>query len=154
VQAAPPRLVLKPGRDKSLRHRHPWIFSGAIARVEGEPAAGDTVAVTAPDGAFLAWASYSPQSQIRARALSFDAAETIDEAFLHARLAQSIARRKRLLGDGDAMRLVHGESDGLPGLVADLFGSTVVVQLMSAGAERFRDFWGPALMELTGATSV
>ena len=154
MQAASPRLVLKPGRDKSLRHRHPWIFSGAIARVEGEPGAGDTVAVNAPDGAFLAWAAYSPQSQIRARAWSFDAADTIDEAFLRQRLAQSIARRKRLMGEGDAMRLVNGESDGLPGVVADLFGSTLVVQLMSAGAERWRDFWGPALMELTGATSV
>ena len=67
-----PRLVLKPGRDKSLRHRHPWIFSGAIERVEGEPATGDTVAVVAPDGAFLAWAAYSPQSQIRARVWSFE----------------------------------------------------------------------------------
>ena len=146
-------MVLKPGRDKSLRHRHPWIFSGAIARVEGEPASGDTVSVLAPDGAFLAWAAYSPQSQIRARAWSFEADDAIDEAFLRQRLAQSIARRKRLMGEGDAMRLVHGESDGLPGLVADLFGNTVVVQIMSAGAERWRAFWGPALLELTGASS-
>jgi len=154
VQAASARLVLKPGRDKSLRHRHPWIFSGAIARVEGEPASGDTVAVLAPDGAFLAWAAYSPQSQIRARVWSFEAEDAIDEAFLRQRLQQSIARRKRLMGEGDAMRLVHGESDGLPGLVADLFGNTVVVQIMSAGAERWRPFWGPALLELTGASSV
>jgi 23S rRNA (cytosine1962-C5)-methyltransferase len=154
VQSASPRLVLKPGRDKSLRHRHPWIFSGAIARVEGDPGMGDTVAVVAPDDAFLAWAAYSPQSQIRARAWSFDANDAIDEAFLRERLAQSIARRKRLMGEGDAMRLVHGESDGLPGLVADRFGDTLVVQLMSAGAERWRDFWASALAEITGASNV
>jgi 23S rRNA (cytosine1962-C5)-methyltransferase len=154
VQAASPRLVLKPGRDKSLRHRHPWIFSGAIARVEGDPGTGETVAVVAPDGAFLAWAAYSPQSQIRARAWSFEATDTIDEAFLRERLAQSIARRQRLMGEGDAMRLVHGESDGLPGVVADRFGDTVVLQLLSAGAERWRAFWAAALAELTGATSV
>jgi 23S rRNA (cytosine1962-C5)-methyltransferase len=153
VQAASPRLVLKAGRDKSLRHRHPWIFSGAIERVEGAPASGDTVAVLAPDGAFLAWAAYCGESQIRARAWSFDAADTIDEAFLEKRLAAAIARRERLL-EGDAMRLVHGESDGLPGLVADRYGDTVVVQVLSAGAERWRAFWGPALARLTGARCV
>ncbi|HUQ28113.1 MAG TPA: 23S rRNA (cytosine(1962)-C(5))-methyltransferase RlmI, partial [Usitatibacter sp.] len=152
MQAAAARLVLKPGRDKSLRHRHPWIFSGAIARAEGNPASGDTVAVVAPDGAFLAWAGYSAESQIRARVWSFDPADTIDEAFLRQKLAASIARRSRLMGEGDALRLVHGESDGLPGLVADRFGETIVVQILSAGAERWRGFWGPALIELTGAT--
>ena len=154
VQAASPRLVLKAGRDKSLRHRHPWIFSGAIERVEGSPASGDTVAVVAPDGAFLAWAAYCAESQIRARAWSFDAADTIDEGFLEKKLAASIARREGLLEKGDAMRLVHGESDGLPGLVADRYGDTVVVQILSAGAERWRGFWGPALARLTGARCV
>jgi 23S rRNA (cytosine1962-C5)-methyltransferase len=154
VQAAASRLVLKTGRDKSLRHRHPWIFSGAIERVEGNPASGDTMAVVAHDGAFLAWAAYCAESQIRARAWSFEAGDTIDEAFLRARLSASIARRKRLLGEADAMRLVHGESDGLPGLVADRFGDTVVVQVMSAGAERWRDFWGTTFVELTGARAV
>jgi 23S rRNA (cytosine1962-C5)-methyltransferase len=154
VQSAAARLVLKPGRDKSVRHRHPWIFSGAIARVEGEPARGDTVSVVAPDGAFLAWAAYSPDSQIRARVWSFEATDTVDEAFLKEKLAASIARRARLLGEGDAMRLVHGESDGLPGLVADRYGETIVVQILSAGAERWREFWGPALVELTGARCV
>ena len=154
VPAASPRLVLKPGREKSLRHRHPWIFSGAIARVEGDPASGDTIAVVASDGAFLAWAAFSAESQIRARVWSFDAHDTIDEAFLQARLAASIARRSRLLGEGDAMRLVHGESDGLPGLVADRFGQTVVVQLLSAGAERWRDFWPKAFAALDDTSCV
>ncbi|MBC8024046.1 MAG: class I SAM-dependent methyltransferase [Burkholderiales bacterium] len=154
MQPASHRLVLKPGRDKSLRHRHPWIFSGAIARVEGAPASGDTVAIVAADGAFLAWAGYSAESQIRARVWSFEASDTIDEAFLEAKLAASIARRSRLLGEGDALRLVHGESDGLPGLVVDRFGETIVVQILSAGAERWRALWGPALARLTGARCV
>ena len=134
-----PRIVLKPAREKSLRHRHPWVFSGAVERVEGEPAKGDTVVVTAKDGAFLARAAYCPDSQIRARVWSFDPAETIDEAFLRSRLQASIARRRILPAGSNAMRLVHAESDGLPGLVADLYGTTVVVQILSAGAERFRD---------------
>jgi 23S rRNA (cytosine1962-C5)-methyltransferase len=154
VKASSARLVLQPGRDKSLRHRHPWIFSGAIAHEEGKPTSGDTVAVVAHDGAFLACAAYSAESQIRARAWSFEAADTIDEAFLRSKLAASIARRHRLMGEGDAMRLVHGESDGLPGLIVDRYGETIVVQLLSAGAERWRALWPSALVQLTGATNV
>jgi 23S rRNA (cytosine1962-C5)-methyltransferase len=130
------------------------VFSGAVERVEGEPAKGDTVVVTAKDGAFLARAAYCPDSQIRARVWSFDPAESIDEAFLRRRLQASIARRVLLPPGSNAMRLVHAESDGLPGLVADRYDTTVVVQILSAGAERFRGFWGPALAELTGARSV
>jgi 23S rRNA (cytosine1962-C5)-methyltransferase len=148
------RIVLKPAREKSLRHRHPWVFSGAVERVEGEPAKGDTVMVAARDGAFLARAAYCPDSQIRARVWSFDPAETIDEDFLRRRLQASIARRRLLAAGSNAMRLVHAESDGIPGLVADRYDTTVVVQILSAGAERFRGFWGAALAELTGARSV
>ena len=148
-----PRIVLKPGREKSLRHRHPWIFSGAIERVEGEPPAGATVQVVAHDGAFLAWAAYSPASQIRARAWSFDPGETIDADFVRARLAQSIARRSLIRGS-DAMRLVHAESDGIPGLVADRYADTIVVQILSAGAEQWRDLWPEALAAATGAKAV
>jgi 23S rRNA (cytosine1962-C5)-methyltransferase len=153
VKTESSRLVLKPGRDKSLRHRHPWVFSGAVERVEGDPGMGEAVAVTGHDGAFLAWAGYCANSQIRARVWSFDAKDTIDEAFLRARLAASIERRRGLAGS-DAARIVHAESDGLPGLVVDRFGDTLVVQILSAGAERWRAFWGPALVELTGAKSV
>ena len=153
MQTAPTgRLVLKSGRDKSLRHRHPWVFSGAIERVEGTPASGDTVSVVAADGAFLAWAAYCAESQIRARAWSFDAGDVVDAAFLGKRLSAALARRA-WIGGSDAMRLVHGESDGLPGLVVDRFADTLVVQILSAGAERWREFWAPALAELTGATN-
>ena len=149
-----PRLVLKPGREKSLRHRHPWVFSGAIERVEGDPGSGATVSVVARDGAFLAKAAYCPDSQIRARVWSFEAKDEIDEAFLTRRLKESIDRRAALRHGSDAMRLVHGESDGLPGFIADRYADTIVVQILSAGAERWRDYWGPALIELTGAATV
>ena len=148
------RVVLKAGREKSLRHRHPWVFSGAIEKVEGRPASGDTVAVLAKDGAFLARAGWSNESQIRARVWSFDPADAIDAAFLRKRLAAAIARRESLRPGSDAVRLVHGESDGLPGLVVDRYGSVLVAQILSAGAERWRDAWGPMLAELTGAAAV
>jgi 23S rRNA (cytosine1962-C5)-methyltransferase len=149
-----PRLVVKPGREKSLRHRHPWVFSGAVERVEGDPAPGDTVQVVAHDGAFLARAAYSAQSQIRARAWSFDPAQAIDEAFLRGRLADSIARRSIVRDGSDGLRLVHGESDGLPGLIVDRYADTAVVQILSAGAERWRDLWVDALAGTSGITNV
>jgi 23S rRNA (cytosine1962-C5)-methyltransferase len=154
VNPETPRLILKPGREKSLRHRHPWVFSGAVERVEGEPASGSTVAVVARDGAFLARAAYCPESQIRARVWSFDAQDEIDAAFLEQKLQASIARRATPAEGSDAMRLVHAESDGLPGLIADRYADTIVVQILSAGAELWRPLWGPALTRLTGAKSV
>ena len=149
-----PKVVLKPGREKSLRHRHPWVFSGAVDRVEGEPAPGSTVVVAAHDGAFLARAAYNAQSQIRARVWSFDPKENVDEAFVRRRLADSIARRAIVRPGSDGQRLVHGESDGLPGLVADRYGDTAVVQILSAGAERWRELWGPALVAAAGVKAV
>src|SRR5687767_2944468 len=147
------RVVLKAGREKSLRHRHPWIFSGAIERVEAEPAIVETVAVTWHDGAFLARPAYCPASQIRARVWSFESAEAIDEAFLERRLGAAIARRAAMRGS-DGVRLVHAESDGLPGLVVDRYADAAVVQLLSAGAERWRELWGPAIVRATGVRTV
>jgi 23S rRNA (cytosine1962-C5)-methyltransferase len=115
---------------------------------------GDTVAVKAHDGAFLAHAAYCPQSQIRARAWSFEPTDRVDAAFLERRLAASIARRATLRPGSNAMRLVHGESDGLPGLVVDRYADVAVVQLLSAGAERWRETWGPAVAEAAGVRTV
>jgi 23S rRNA (cytosine1962-C5)-methyltransferase len=148
--AGAPALVLKPGREKSLLRRHPWVFSGAIGRVVGEPERGATVAVRAADGAFLAWAAYSPSSQIRARAWIWDEQASIDDAFLRARVAAAIARRAGLSATTDAMRLVHAEADGLPGVVCDRYAGVVVFQFASAGAERFRDTIVDAVLEATG----
>ena len=154
IPMTPAHIVLKPGREKSVRHRHPWIFSGAIEGVQGDPEMGETVEVRAHDGAFLAYAAYNAQSQIRARVWSFEEREPADEAFLRARLRSSIARRSVVAPGSDGMRLVHGESDGLPGLIVDRYGDTAVVQILSAGAERWRALWGPALTHLAGVKSV
>ena len=91
-----PALVLKPGREKSLSRHHPWVFSGAVARIEGGPASGDTVEIRAATGKTLAQAAYSPRSRIRARAWSFDPGETVDEAFLRARIARALGLRAQL----------------------------------------------------------
>jgi 23S rRNA (cytosine1962-C5)-methyltransferase len=148
------RVVLKPGREKSLRHRHPWVFSGAVERIEGDPGMGETVGVVAHDGAFLAQAAFCPDSQIRARVWSFDPGEAIDEAFFERRLRAAIDRRRTLPPGSSGMRLVHGESDGLAGLVADRYGDVVVVQVLSAGAERWRETIAALLARLTGARAV
>src|SRR5690606_33264022 len=132
-------VTLRPGREKSLRERHPWVYSGAIERVDGEPGAGDMVELRSHDGRFLAVGAWSPASQIRARAWSFASAR-IDDDFFVARVRAAVDARSGMLdAEHAACRLVHGESDGLPGVVADRYGDTVVVQLSSAGAERWRD---------------
>jgi len=148
--AGAPALVLKPGREKSLLRRHPWVFSGAIGRLAGKPEAGSTVAVRSADGAFLAWAAYSPISQIRARVWSWDEQALIDDAFLRARVAAAIARRARLAGATDAVRLVHAEADGLPGVVCDRYADVVVFQFASAGADHWREPIVDAVLEATG----
>jgi 23S rRNA (cytosine1962-C5)-methyltransferase len=151
-----PALLLKTGRDKSLRRRHPWIFSGAVAGVEGEPARGETVAVKDVGGKTIALAAYSPNSQIRARAWTFDSAEEVDARFLRRRLEKSLALRARLPAarHTNAMRLVHGESDGLPGLVVDRYADVLVAQFLAAGVERWREPILDALAELTGCEAV
>jgi len=145
------KLILKPGREKSLKRRHPWIFSGAIARIEGKPQLGDTVEVCSADGAFLAVAACSPESQIRARVWDWTKRD-IDSGFFAQRIARAAAARNGF--DVSGVRLVHGESDGLPGVVADRFGDTVVVQLLSAGAERWRGAIADALAALPGVQRV
>jgi len=148
-------LRLRPGREKSLRQRHPWIFSGAIASVEGTPGAGGTVEVREAQGRFLARAAFSPQSQIRARVWTFDARETVDAGFIARRVARAVEARASMLDRlHTGCRLIHGESDGLPGVVADRYADTVVLQLSSAGAERWRDAIVTALVTATGARCV
>jgi 23S rRNA (cytosine1962-C5)-methyltransferase len=148
-------LVLKPGREKSLLRRHPWVFSGAVDRVEGEVVSGDTVKIVAGDGRFLAWGAYSPSSQIRARVWSYDQKSVPGRALLREKLEAALAlRRARIGAETDALRLVHGESDGLPGVVADRYADTLVVQLLSAGAERWRATLLEQLAEVSGCRRI
>lgn len=141
-------IRLREGKEKSLLRRHPWVFESAVAR--GGADAGETVRVEAADGRFLAWAAFSPASRIRARAWSFDEGQRIDAAFLRARLAQAIAARARFDTRSDGVRLVHGEADGLPGLVVDRYGDTLVAQFGAAGTERWKQQLADALCEITG----
>lgn len=134
-----PVIQLKPGREKSIVQHHPWIFAGAIASVSGEPAAGETVVVRSSTGAFLARAGYSPSSQIAARIWSWDEAEQIDAAFFEARIKKAIDARAALAQVTTAVRWVNAESDGLPGLVVDRYARFAVCQLLTAGADRWRN---------------
>ncbi|MDQ6917015.1 MAG: class I SAM-dependent methyltransferase [Pseudomonadota bacterium] len=151
----PARVTLQPGREKSVAQRHPWVFDGSIATVEGTPAPGDTVMLHSTDGAALASAAWSPHSKIRARIWSFDSRETIDAAFFSARVETAVRARDALQDSAhDACRLVHGESDGVPGLVADRYRDVVVVQILSAGAERWREPVIDALAAATGCAAI
>ncbi len=142
-------IVLKPGKEKSLLRRHPWVFSGAVARIEGQPAAGDTVRVVDANGGFLAQAAFSPTSQIRARIWTFDAATRIDSDFFASRIRAAIKRRPPAAANG-GLRLIHGESDGLPGLIVDRYADILVAQFLSTGAELWRETIADALLAATG----
>ena len=150
-----PILHLKPGRERSLLRRHPWVFSGAVARVEGDPLPGATVDLQAADGSFLARAAYSPTSQIRARVLTFDPAELIDTAYFQRRIERSIQARQGLPTPGTtSARLIHAESDGLPGLVVDRYADVLVVQFLTAGAEAWRETITDLLVDCTGLQDI
>jgi len=139
---------VRAGKERSLLRRHPWVFEGSIAG--GKADSGETVRVESSDGRFLAWAAYSPQSSIRLRAWSFDEHERIDAEFFVRRIAAAIAMRHRLAVASDGVRLVHGEADGLPGLVVDRYGDTLVAQFLAAGVERWKSAIADALLEKTG----
>lgn len=133
------KIVLKPKRDESLRRRHPWIFSGAIATGDGAPALGETVDVYSAEHEWLARAAWSPHSQIRARVWTFAEQEIIDSSFFHRKLERALSCRRHYDDDETtAVRLVNSESDGLPGLIVDRYADWLVCQFLSAGAELWK----------------
>ena len=137
--------MLRPGRDKSLRRLHPWIFSGAVAGTRGSPNPGDTVRVVSTTGDDLGVAAYSPESQLRARMWSFEPDIVVDDEFVTRRVVESATRRARLSTISNSARLIFSEADGLPGVIADRYDDCVVVQFGSAGAERWRQVIADAL---------
>ena len=146
-----PHIILKPKRETAVKRRHPWIFSGAIARVEGKPQSGALVAVYDQHGEFLAWGHYSPQSQIRVRLVAWN--ESVDPEspdFWRTRLKDALHGRRPLTAEGTttACRLVHAESDYIPGLIVDRYAETLVVQYLSAGADRRRAQLNTLLQEV------
>jgi len=141
-------IRLREGRERSLLRRHPWVFEGGIAKGGADP--GETVRVEASDGRFLAWGAFSPASAIRVRAWSFDEAERIDRGFFERRVDAALARREALAVASDGVRLVHGEADGLPGLIVDRYADTLVAQFGSAGVERWRETIADVLVAVSG----
>jgi 23S rRNA (cytosine1962-C5)-methyltransferase len=133
-------LRLKPGREKSVLRHHPWIFSGAVADVSGSPSSGDTVDIQDSNGNFLCRGAYSPLSQIRARIWSWDETEIIYWHYFQHRIEQAVKLRMIVsdLRGCNAYRLIHGESDGLPGLIVDRYADWLVVQFLASGVERWR----------------
>lgn len=141
-------LHLKPGREVPLRRGHPWVMSGAVARVEGDEA-GDEADVVAADGAYLGRATYHPASEIRARLFAAEPTAQLDEEGVRARIEAALARRRLWPGllPGTAARLCFSESDGLPGLIVDRYGDVVVVQFLTRPWETRRDWVVAALRE-------
>ena len=143
-------IRLKEGKERSLQRRHPWVFDSAIAKGAADP--GETVRVESHSGQFLAWAAYSPASRIKARVWSFDEAQRIDAAFIGQLIDKALAARSLFDIQSDGLRLVHGESDGLPGLIVDRYGDTLVAQFTSCGTEHFKSEIADALLSATGLT--
>ena len=151
------QIILLPGKERSaFKLHHPWLFAGAVGRLEGRARPGDTVEVLADNLRPLGRAAYSPRSQIRARFWTFDPDESVDDAFFKRRIAAAVARRQALpeLRGQAGLRLIHAESDGLPGVIADQYGDTVVVQLTSAGADKWRKAIVAGLLKATGCARI
>ena len=141
------KIFLKSGREKSVLRHHPWIFSGAVSKVEGVPQAGETVELFTNQGAFLARAAYNPNSNIVCRIWTWDENEIVNPVFFLKRLSAAINSRNSYseLIKSNAMRLVHGESDGIPGLILDKYGDVLSVQFLTAGVE----YWKAEITEAT-----
>jgi len=144
------KIVIRAGKERSLHKRHPWVFEGSIAK--GGADAGELVRVETADGSFLGWGAYSPKSAIRVRIWSFREDERIDAEFFRRRVEAALALRARLSIASDALRLVHGEADGIPGLVVDRYGDVLVAQFGAAGVERWKGVIVETLLAVTGLT--
>lgn len=133
-------IILKPGRERSVLLHHPWIFSSAIGEIKGKVTSGETILIKTSDGEILGQAAYSEISQIRARMWSWNASEIIDAGFLQNKIIAAIGKRQQYIFNNEctAYRLIFGESDGLPGLIIDQYNDVLVMQVLSAGIERFR----------------
>ncbi|MEN6627430.1 MAG: class I SAM-dependent rRNA methyltransferase [Candidatus Sumerlaeia bacterium] len=148
----PMTIKIRTGREKPIRHRHPWVFSGAIDKLEGKARDGELARIVAADGSFLARGYFNRNSQITGRILTWDEDEPIDDAFWRGRLGRATAARAAL--GGDACRLVYSESDGLPGLIVDRYGEWLVLQALTLGVDRVKHELAKTLLELTGARGV
>jgi 23S rRNA (cytosine1962-C5)-methyltransferase len=150
-----PALILKPGREKSLLRRHPWVFSGAIQQVDENMVSGGTIEIFSSTGNFLARAAYSPQSQIRARVWTFND-ETVDADFFRKRVRAALHARdtRQLTRKTNALRLIYAESDGIPGVIVDRYADRIVLQALTAGAEFWKETIADILLQETGLSNI
>jgi len=150
-------LRLKPNREKSLKRKHPWLFSGSVLKVVGNPEMGETVKVISAEGEEMGYAAYSPHSSIRARMWNFNVEREIDDEFIAEKLRVAITIRKSLHffdTKNNSCRLVNAESDGLPGLVVDMYADLLIVQFLSAGPERWKNTIIQNLVSITKIENV
>jgi 23S rRNA (cytosine1962-C5)-methyltransferase len=146
-------VIIHPQREKAIERRHPWIFSGAVMRVEGDPQDGAVVDLCSTSGEFLARGYWNSQSAIQVRVLTWDESETIDTAFWRRKLERAIAARHvenriRAHGTSNAYRLVNAESDGVPGLIVDRYGDWLVIQALTLGVDGRKKEFVNLLVEL------
>jgi len=148
-------VILKPGREKSLLRRHPWIFSGAIHHANDNIASGSTVDLLSSDKKFLARASYSPTSQIRARVWTFKD-EPIDKEFFRRKIRAAIDSRYKAYGTNysNSLRLIYAESDGIPGLIVDRYDNVLVLQSLTAGSEYWKETFADILLDESGLSTI
>ncbi|MEW6717176.1 MAG: class I SAM-dependent methyltransferase [Chloroflexota bacterium] len=150
------KVYLKPGREKPLLRKHPWVFSGSVEKVTGDPQPGDTVGIYTSKGDFLATGAYSPHSQIRVRVWTWDQQESVDSHFFRNRIQRALSLREALnvTRRSEVYRLVNAESDGLSGFIVDRYGEVCVLQCLTAGAECWREVFAKQLLEATGVVSI
>lgn len=151
-----PNLILKPGREKSLQQRHPWVFSGAVERIIGQAEPGQTVRIQDAKRKFLGWGAYNPKSQIAARVWSWREDEEVNAEFIYKRIqaAYNLRNESDLSDVTNSCRCVFSESDGFPGLVVDRYNEQLVLQISSSGAEFWRSEIYADLQEITGTRNL
>ena len=144
------KVILKKGREKSVRNYHSWIFSGAIAKIEGDPAPGDIVSVSDRQGEFLAYGYYNPRPQISIRVLDWDESAVIDRDWWNRKIEAAVNRRRAYFKDEsetNAYRLIYSECDSLPGLIVDKYADRLVLQSLTAGTEKVKHDIAEILVE-------
>ena len=147
-------IFLEAGKEHAVLHQHPWIFANTVARYEGKVGLGTTVSVFNDAKKLIGRAAYSPHSQIRARMWTWDPEEPIDHAFFKRKIASALEHRQSWVKDTNAIRLIFGEADGLPGLVVDQYDKLLVCQFLSAGADHWKEVIVQILAQQTGCESI
>ena len=130
-------VILKKGKEKAVLHRHPWVFSGAIEKVKGNPANGDIVRLVNAKRDFMAYGFFNDQSRVALRLLEWDEHVVVDDTWFREKVATAVKSRANILADGttNTCRLIFSESDYLPGLIVDKYADHLAVQVLTAGIE-------------------